>query len=247
MAVHKLETWFTNDLAPEWPCPSCHRLSLKIMRESFFQHDTRSTQENLREYWFEPDQHTSVFSCLAKCTRDNCREVVACSGEGIVEANIDTETGQKLSDYEQLFCPRFFFPALHPVEISRKCPDKVRAALYASFSVYLSQPGSAANLVRISVEELLDALGIRDTNDDGRRLPLGVRLEDHIPEKYAEYANILKAIKFLGNVGSHKYDSVKIGDIEDAYDIMEFVTSSLYAGRRESIDALAARLEDRFK
>ena len=88
---------------------------------------------------------------------------------------------------------------------------------------------------------------IRDTNDDGRRLPLGVRLEDHIPEKYAEYANILKAIKFLGNVGSHKYDSVKIGDIEDAYDIMEFVTSSLYAGRRESIDALAARLEDRFK
>lgn len=108
MAVHKLETWFTNDLDPEWPCPSCHRLSLKIMRESFFQHDTRSTQENLREYWFEPDQHTSVFSCLAKCTRDNCREVVTCSGEGIVEANIDTETGQKLSDYEQLFCPRFF-------------------------------------------------------------------------------------------------------------------------------------------
>lgn len=162
------------------------------------------------------------------------------------EAEQEQETGQQLSDYEQYFCPRYFWPALHPVEITEKCPEKIRSALYASFSVYLSQPGSAANLVRIAVEELLDAIGVPDTNTKGERIWLGVRLNNHMPAQYSEYADPLKAIKFLGNAGSHEYNRVSVRDSEDAYDIMEYVTSSLFAGRKASIDALAARLKTRF-
>lgn len=247
MAVHKLETWFSTKFDTKWPCPACHHVALTIIPESFTKKDTLYSQQNTGEYWFDHEDDKSVFSCMAQCKREGCGEVVACSREGMWEAERDPETGQQLSGYEQYFCPRYFWPALHPVEITEKCPEKIRSALYASFSVYLSQPGSAANLVRIAVEELLDAIGVPDINTEGRRMPLGVRLEHHIPAQYSEYADVLKAIKFLGNAGSHNYNSVSIRDIEDAYDIMEFVTSSLFAGRKASIDALAARLTTRFE
>lgn len=108
MAVHKLETWFTTKLDPEWPCPACQRMSLKIIKESFNKHDTNVSQLNAGQDWFGPEEDTSVFSCLAKCTREDCGEVVACSGKGIWEEEHDYETGRTLSGYRQYLCPRFF-------------------------------------------------------------------------------------------------------------------------------------------
>ena len=55
------------------------------------------------------------------------------------------------------------------------------------------------------------------------------------------------AIKFLGNAGSHTYDGVKTGDIEVAFEIMEYVVNDLFSGRKESLEVLTKRLSDKFK
>jgi hypothetical protein len=54
------------------------------------------------------------------------------------------------------------------------------------------------------------------------------------------------AIKFLGNAGSHTYDEVKIDDIEAAFEIMDYVVTDLFSGRKDSIDVLSARLKVKF-
>ncbi|CAM7803131.1 hypothetical protein PHDIMM138B_28585 [Phytobacter diazotrophicus] len=54
------------------------------------------------------------------------------------------------------------------------------------------------------------------------------------------------AIKFLGNAGSHTYDEVEIGDIEDAFAIMEYVVNDIFSGRRESIDVITKRINGKF-
>lgn len=55
------------------------------------------------------------------------------------------------------------------------------------------------------------------------------------------------AIKWLGNAGSHELDHVNAFDIDQAYRIIEFVLSKLYAGSTKSIKQLAADLDKRFR
>ncbi|MDM2753745.1 DUF4145 domain-containing protein [Citrobacter sp. Cpo221] len=54
------------------------------------------------------------------------------------------------------------------------------------------------------------------------------------------------AIKFLDNAGSHTYDEVTTGDIEAAFEIMEYVVNDLFSGRKDSIAVLTRRLHRKF-
>ena len=141
--------------------------------------------------------------------------------------------------------PVSFQRSLHPFPLPEECPDEITAPLMASFSVFLSQPGSAANLIRISVERMLTAIGIPEHNDKQKRINLHQRIE-LLDGQYLTYKNTLMAIKFLGNAGSHTYDEVTTGDIEAALEIMEYVVNDLFSGRKESIDVLTRRLHRKF-
>ncbi|WP_105649016.1 DUF4145 domain-containing protein, partial [Cronobacter dublinensis] len=172
-----------------------------------------------------------------------CNEVVCCSGISRYESDWDYEKGM---EYEQVLKPVNFVPALYPFIINDNCPEEISEPLAASFSVYLAQPGSAANLIRITVERLLTAIGVPERNDKGKRIVLHERLEKHLPDNYSDYASPLMAIKFLGNAGSHTLDEVKVRDIEDAFEIMEYVVNDIFSKRKESIEVLTKRLNQRF-
>lgn len=245
MPVHKISGAFFKDMQVEWPCPECGQKTLQIITESFVLNDTLDTSRNSSEIWFEPEMHVSIFSCMARCTRNQCGEVVACTGKsGWEQQGWDQET---LNDeYYQWFKPKTFFPALHPFELSEKCPEEITEPLQASFSIFLMQPGAAANLIRVSVERMLTAMGIAERNDKGKRIILHNRL-GMLPALYESFSEHLMAIKFLGNAGSHTYDDVNTKDIEDAFEIMEYVVNDLFSGRKESVDVLTKRLSDKFK
>ncbi|GKW27521.1 hypothetical protein PEC331060_06990 [Pectobacterium carotovorum subsp. carotovorum] len=68
-----------------------------------------------------------------------------------------------------------------------------------------------------------------------------------LPERFNEHKAALMAIKWLGNAGSHALDRVNPFDIDQAYRIIEFVLSKLYAGSTKSIKQLAADLDKRFR
>lgn len=244
MAVHKLSSAFFQDMQVEWPCPKCNQKTLQIIKESFVLNETHDTQKYRSEDWFEPEMDSSVFSCMARCSRKQCAEVVACSGKSGWEQGWDEERNDR--EFYQWHRPFTFFPSLHPFEIPEKCPEEITEPLQASFSIFLIQPGAAANLIRISVERMLTAMGVAERNNNGKRITLHRRLE-MLPDLYKSFSKPLMAIKFLGNAGSHTYDEVKIQDIEAAFEIMEYVVNDLFSGRKESVEVLTKRLSEKFK
>ncbi|HIB8930343.1 TPA: DUF4145 domain-containing protein, partial [Morganella morganii] len=241
MTVHKISAYFNSDLDIVWPCPSCHQKTLQIVKGTFKCENTADTNRILNEEWFDYEMHRTVFVCMAKCAMKQCQEIVACSGIGGTEFIYDSEIPHLDSYYQ----PKNFSPTLHPFLITEKCMEEIKKPLIASFSIYFSQPGSAANLIRITVERLLTAIGIPDKNDKGRDIKLHSRI-DSLEGLYAPYKEPLMAIKFLGNAGSHTYDEVKTDDIEDAFEIMEYVTTDLFSGKKESIEMLSERLSSKF-
>ncbi|MEM8111923.1 DUF4145 domain-containing protein, partial [Morganella morganii subsp. sibonii] len=209
---------------------------------SFIVEKSADTRKNENEDWFEPEMKKLVFTCMAECTRPQCKEVVACSGIGSSGTFWNDEYGEHQKD---CYRPMTFSPELHPFLIPDQCAKEIRKPLTASFSIYLSQPGSAANLIRITVERMLTAIGEPELNKKNNRITLHHRLES-LEGQYASYKDTLMAIKFLGNAGSHTYDEVNIDDIEVAFEIIEYVVNDLFSGKKESIDILTKRLQGKF-
>ncbi|WP_258548830.1 DUF4145 domain-containing protein [Klebsiella pneumoniae] len=245
MPLHKFSGAFFKDMHVEWPCPECGQKTLEIIPESLVVNDNHFTDKNCGEDWFEPEMHRSIFSCSARCSRRKCGEIVACSGESGWERE-PWHGGEYNDEYYQWFHPKTFFPSLHPFELPDKCPEEITEPLLASFSIFLLQPSAAANLIRISVERMLTAMGVPEHKDTGWRLGLKERLRK-LPAIYEAFSGQLMAIKFLGDAGSHDYDKVKLKDIEDAFEIMDHVVNDLFSGRKESIEILTKRLSEKFK
>lgn len=244
MSVHKISAAFGSDLNVEWPCPACGQKTLQIMKESFVHRDTLETRRMQSEDWFEPEMHASVFSCMSLCSRAQCGEVVACAGKGGWERDWDEYKHEV--NYLRWYQPVSFIPCLKPFSLPDDCPEEIADPLKASFSVFLTHPGAAANLVRISVERMLTAMGVAERNEKDKRIPLHQRLEK-LPATYEAFSKPLMAIKFLGNAGSHRHDEVNVADIEDAFGIMDHVVNELFSGRRESVAVLTERLHTRFQ
>ncbi|EJV1663868.1 TPA: DUF4145 domain-containing protein [Proteus mirabilis] len=242
MAVHKISEQFHCDLNIDWPCPRCHQKTLQIIKDSFIVEKSAETRKYENEDWFEVEMNRLVFTCMAECTKPQCNEVVACSGIGGANTFWDTEYGEHQKKW---YRPKSFTPALHPFRIPEQCMEEISKPLTASFYIYLSQPGSAANLIRITVERMLTAIGIPELNNK-RRIPLHNRING-LEGQYVSYKDYLMAIKFLGNAGSHTYDEVEIGDIEVAFEIMEFVLNDLFSAKKASIDELSKHLQEKFE
>lgn len=245
MPLHKFSGAFFKDMHIEWPCPGCGQKTLEIITETFVVNDTRDTIKHSGEDWFEPEMHRAVFSCMARCTRRLCGEVVACSGDSGWEMQ-GWDDGTSNYGYYQWFHPKTFFPSLHAFELPATCPDEITEPLLASFSIFLIQPSAAANLIRISVERMLTAMGVEEFKANGFRIGLKERL-NNLPQIYKSFFDQLIAIKFLGDAGSHDYHKVKLRDVEDAFEIMDHVVNDLFSGRKESIEILTKRLSEKFK
>lgn len=241
MPVHKISATFFNSLNVDWPCPACGQKTLRIDKPSFKSESVLRSRQAQSEDWFEPEMDETVFTCMAHCSRETCKEVVVCTGEGGWEQDYGDEGIQ----YYAWHKPLHFVPTLHPFTLPNDCPEEITKPLIASFSVYLSQPGSAANLIRISVERMLTAIGVAELNDRQKRIVLHDRIE-LLDGQYTPYKDTLMAIKFLGNAGSHTYDEVTTGDIEAAFEMMEYVVNDLFSGRKESIEVLTKRLHGKF-
>ena len=232
-----LLTNFPENHCPNWTCPSCQSASLAIQKGTFHFEVIPESVERWKKMDGELDDIRLVFICLLQCERAVCKTVVAVSGTGDVHENQDYEDDER---HYYLFQARLFTPTLPAFAIPAQCPQRVAQPLFQSFSLFLNAPGAAANAIRIALEELMAALGVPENRT------LHARIEA-LPEQYSQHKAALMAIKWLGNAGSHKLDRVNTYDIEQAYRIIEFVLSKIYAGSTESVAQLAERLDARFR
>ncbi|WP_431256645.1 DUF4145 domain-containing protein [Roseateles chitinivorans] len=155
----------------------------------------------------------------------------------------DEEHGWAQSSDDQ-FTPKYFSPALVLMDIPIKCPDEATAHLMESFAIFFADPGAALNCTRAAVEAVLTDLGIkRFVVVKGKRKPVNLHQRIQLlPPKHAELKDMLLAVKWLGNAGSHDGEKPNSGDVRTTYDLLEHALSEIYEAKAKKLKAIAKRV-----
>ncbi|ENU95471.1 hypothetical protein F970_01935 [Acinetobacter sp. CIP 102082] len=233
------------------PCPTCKGLSLKLDNTKFYAFDTalsRKIQESEEDWDF--DWLSSVFTAVFICSNGACGEHVICSGTGFVDWEAEpNEHGELEQQYYCYYSPKTFIPPINFFNIPEKCPNSVKEPLIEAFSLTLQSSGSAANKVRAAIENLLTEFGVARNsrkNNKLHRLSLDARIAKakNKNANLGDLEDILYAIKWLGNAGSHGNSEITIDDVFDAYELMSHLLNELYQSKAE-INKLAKAIRKR--
>jgi hypothetical protein len=215
---------------PAWQCPTCFS-GLLVLRENSFQfaQTTESKNAQPEEDWGDRDWITYTFSAILDCSNKACKECVTTCGQGgISEDYSPVEDGSYDLTYTKWFTPEYFFPPLVIFPVPRHCPQSVADETKASFRLFFCDQASASNHIRKAVENLMTEQGIKrfDTKNGQRvAVPLHRRI-DLYSNRNRDIAELLMAIKWIGNAGSHAGEINK-DDVLDAYEILEIVLDEL--------------------
>lgn len=233
---------------PNWVCPTCTKGTLKIKKDSFTREESAYSLKNSlknSEYGYLALELSYVYTCILVCSNEDCNEVVVNTGTGYVETEITgfNEHGEIEKDVEY-FRPKYFQPSLKIIQIPQKCSQKLANSLNESFKLFFSSPSSASNNLRIALEELLTALKVkRFTVSNGKRKPIILhRRIENLPDKYSDFKEMILAIKWLGNAGSHSHDEITTDDILDAYELLEHVLNEIYQPTTKRLQAIARKV-----
>ena len=233
---------FSETFVPSWPCPQCRTGHLSLVPKSLVKEETT---ESLREHddpaW-DPDWIRYVFSCIFRCSSSSCEKVFACCGDGKVEYHeYEDETDGWVQSSIDHFTPKYFNPPLLLMDVPTSCPRNAATHLSESFALYFSDAGAALNCNRAAVEAVLTDLGIkRYTNLKGKRRPISLHQRINLlPAKYADVKDLLLAVKWLGNAGSHDGEKPSYGDVRTTYDLLEYVLAEIYESKTKKLKAIA--------
>lgn len=226
---------FTVERDTNWTCPTCERGTLRVIKDTFHKEERLHSRVHGEDAW-DPDWIEYVYACLFQCSNDACREVVSSVGTGTVEPfeHMD-ENGNWEQDYSEVFKPQFFEPNLKLIPFPAKCADNIVVPLNESFRLFFSSPSAAANSIRIAVEALLTELKVKRfalINGKRKIIPLHQRIH-MLPAKHNDIGELLLAIKWLGNAGSHGGAGISHDDMLDALELMEHVLAQLYSEKKK--------------
>lgn len=236
---------FTKDRVPAWACPVCRVGRLVLDPKFLMAKETSESRTNRKHEFWEPEWIRYVFSAIFICNDASCKDPIACSGIGSVDTfeYDDDETGWSQST-EDRFVPRFFDPALRLMDIPSQCPDAAAGHLLDSFALFFANPGAALNSARAAVEAVLTDLGVkRFVVAKGKRKPINLHQRIQLlPAKYKELVDMLLAVKWLGNAGSHDGEKPTIADVRMTYDLLEHVLSEIYEKKTGKLKAVAKKI-----
>ncbi|MDL5366091.1 DUF4145 domain-containing protein [Xanthomonas sp. NCPPB 2654] len=212
------------------------------MEGKFHAEERKGSKEARSHEAWDPDWIEYVYSGILQCGNGNCGEFVANSGTGGVDIDVEIdESGEPEQTWADFFRPKYFEPPLRLIDIPKECPDSVSSPLQESFRLFFSSPAAASNNVRVALEALLTELGVKRFNTrSGRRIFLNLHSRiSLLPPKHSDLGELLLAIKWLGNAGSHADSIVTIDDVMDAYELIDHVLQELYMQKAKKAKALA--------
>ncbi|MDR6522199.1 hypothetical protein J2789_004889 [Variovorax paradoxus] len=208
---------------------------MKLSKENLLRRQTAASAAEQRQDFSEFEWIKTKVAAMFVCS--HCGESVACAADGWVdEIYGDDEYGDIQRDWEDRFTPRYFAPPLVLMDIPEDCPEGVASHLQTSFSMYFCNPGASANAARIALEVLMDEWGV-PKDDNGKTLTLHQRLQ-RLPPAYSGLEELLLAVKWLGNDGSHGGNLTK-DDVNTLYDILEVALHEAYDKKKDTVLAKA--------
>jgi len=217
-------------------CPKCGKGRINILGD-FSKRKTKYTIEMEEHQCFYEEVWEEKFSALLICDKEYCNDVVAVCGTAVPERIDDDEENSNSCCFE-CFNPEYFSPALKIFPLKNEYPSEVNKILEKSFSLFFADSDSCGNKIRISVEVLLDELGVEKKK--------GERLDDRIRnnKKTNEYIiELLLSIKWIGNYGSHD-DSISKSDLLDAYEMMNAILDDLFDNHAKKLSELSKTINE---
>lgn len=233
---------FTRENTPDWLCPRCRKGLLRFVEGHFHAEERKDSKDAHSHEAWDPDWIEYAYSGLLQCVNDNCGEFVANAGKGGVDIDmVIGEDGEPEQVWGDFFRPKYFEPPLQLIDLPDGCPVSVSEPLQESFRLFFSSPSAASNNVRIALEALLTELGVKRFNTkNSKRIFLSLHSRiSLLSAKYSELGELLLAIKWLGNAGSHADSIVTIDDVMDAYELIDHVLQELYTQKAKKAKALA--------
>lgn len=223
-------------------CPTCQRGHYAVVADSFHTRldaNSREMQDG-HDDW-DVEWLRWRFSGLLGCSNAACQETAAVAGIKRVEENqIDWDELVRTDRYEITS----FTPSPLPFPLRDEYPEDVSALLRLAADIYWPDPEAAANKIRQAVEALLTHRRIPRTVLGGdrkrHRLPLHQRIV-RFEEADRETAQLLFAVKWLGNAGSH-VGGLAREDVLIGFDMLEHVLERLYVRAGPRLLARAARI-----
>lgn len=139
---------------------------------------------------------------------------------------------------------RDFIPSLPLTSLPDSCPSAIIERLSGASAILYRDPSSAGNRVRVAIEELLTIQKVRRFPPGKRkskdRLTTHRRIEEFKKIK-PDVAEILMAVKWIGNSGSHE-SGLKIRDVLDGVRLLTHAVELLYDKRHVELSRLAGKI-----
>lgn len=231
---------FTRDAVFEYKCPHCYAAVLRLDGQ-LRSEETEASKAEHQEEWWGPEMAKLAFNLTLKCTR--CFEVVFVVGKGAVEEEIFIDDqGEWDRHYVEYYTPSFFYPPLQLIDYPLGTPSEVIAPLSAASELFFSSPAACCNNVRTAGEVILSHLKVPE-KEKGKYISFGNRI-NLIKNDQKNVKELFKALKVLGNHGSHPGAEMVHHDAIHALEITEFILEEVYGNRRESVQKLAKAIND---
>jgi hypothetical protein len=170
---------------------------------------------------------------------------------GLMEVVPDyNEEGRWNGEYVTRLTPNSFVPSLTLIEVTDAFPKGVTRRIGSASKVLWMDPSSAANRLRSAIEALMDEHGIPRKRLDRHRRIVEISLHERIGNfkkaktEYAEAADLLLAVKWIGNVGSHD-DRMRVDDVLDGAELLDHALEAIYDTYRDEIKKKAMEITAR--
>lgn len=229
---------FAKEDVPAYPCPSCGKSELSD--KAFVSESSGATKRNSGSEEWEPEYDEYVFSLTLACPR--CLETVFVTGDGYLDEEIDVDQYDNWSrQWVVKYRPKYFFPALRFIEYPQATPREVKENVDSAAALFYANPAASCNALRMAAEEVLTSLGVAEAGI-GEFVSLASRIKK-LPEDSAE-RNLLDAIRWQGNDGSHSKSIITHADAEDTFNLMNLLIEEVYSDRKRKIQELAKAINE---
>ena len=235
----------------EYKCPHCQKGYLLLDKKYFFEKQYGSSIKKgtfkINDYEEDYDDrfYLGTIAGQLKCNHPDCAEITSFIGQTKFFTDCyDDENGREIEFPEKRIYFKYFVPPIHIIELKKEYPKELKEILLESFSLYFSSYSACINTLRILLEKLCELHGIKSTTNNCGYKKLGNKLKE-LKFDY-KVKDLLEAIKWIGNDGSHSLEVIKKDDLDLTYRFIKKVLDEIYPSQTddEELNILAKEIND---
>ena len=249
--LRKLAKKFNEGAWPDVPCPACAGGTVSPTDgKAIVSGETQASIKLNDHPGWEPEWINGYFHGALHCGRESCKEIVVVTGRYEVDDDNLAEPELRDRQMARYMSVEFFSPPIPLIRANENFPNSVLGLMNTASSVLWVDASSAANRVRSAIEELLTLQGIPkaliDKNRTRRRRSAHQRIEllKTRKPKFADAADLLMAVKWIGNDGSHG-NELTVSDVLDGVELLNHALELMYDTSPADLKRKAAEINKR--